>query len=284
MSDKEQLNISSDKNWFVESPTFRGHPKVLKKIEGSWLTMILELTQFCDGSAYLSHMKRIHTARRHTTGMKLSEVAYTVPYMYQAVSDKFLPWCATIPAYPYEYKVDFEAEIGVIVDKVPMGIDVEDAGKYIKYVTIINDISLRTFCAKEVLTGFGFLQGKPHSALGKWSMPVSALENKVWHDNKFHATMIVELNGEQIGKISTSKEMHFDFAQLIAHAAKTRELSKGTLIGSGTVSSSNSDDGFGCLMERNIVTNNNEYLKSGDNIKMYIEEFLDHLLIEQRVA
>ena len=280
----EQLNMFSDKNWFVESPTFRGHPHVLNIIDKPWMSWTLELTQFCDGSAYLSHMKRIHTARRHTTGMKLSEVAYTVPYMYQAVSDKFLPWCAIIPAYPYEYKVDFEAEIGVIVDKVPMGISVEDAGKYIKYVTIINDISLRTFCAKEVLTGFGFLQGKPHSALGKWSMPVSALENKVWHDNKFHATMIVELNGEQIGKISTSKEMHFDFAQLIAHAAKTRELSKGTLIGSGTVSSSNPDDGFGCLMERNIVTNNNEYLKLGDNIKMYINEFPGHLLIDQEVA
>ena len=254
--------------------------KVLKKVEGSRLTMILELTQFCDGSAYLSHMERIRGARGDT----LPESAYEIPLMYQAVSDKFLPWCATISAYPYEYKVDFEAEVGVVVDRVPMGISVEDAGKHIKYVTIINDISLRTFCAKEVLTGFGFLQGKPHSALGKWSIPVSALEDEVWHDNKFHATMIVELNGEQIGKISTSKGMHFDFAQLIVHAAKTRELSNGSLIGGGTVSSSNINDGFGCLMERNIVTDNKEYLKSGDNIKMYIKEFSDHLLIEQRVA
>jgi fumarylacetoacetate (FAA) hydrolase len=242
--------------------------------------MILELTQFCDGSAYLSHMERIRGARGDT----LPESAYEIPLMYQAVSDKFLPWCADIPAHPYEYKVDFEAEVGVIVDRVPMGISVEDAGKHIKYVTIINDISLRTFCAKEVLTGFGFLQGKPHSALGKWSIPVSALEDEVWHDNKFHATMIVELNGEQIGKISTSKGMHFDFAQLIVHAAKTRELSKGSLIGGGTVSSSNINDGFGCLMERSIITDNKEYLKSGDNIKMYIKEFSDHLLIEQRVA
>ncbi|RZD43134.1 MAG: 2-keto-4-pentenoate hydratase [Methanobacteriota archaeon] len=254
--------------------------KVLKKVEGSRLTMILELTQFCDGSAYLSHMERIRGARGDT----LPESAYEIPLMYQAVSDKFLPWCADIPAHPYEYKVDFEAEVGVIVDRVPMGISVEDAGKHIKYVTIINDISLRTFCAKEVLTGFGFLQGKPHSALGKWSIPVSALEDEVWHDNKFHATMIVELNGEQIGKISTSKGMHFDFAQLIVHAAKTRELSKGSLIGGGTVSSSNINDGFGCLMERSIITDNKEYLKSGDNIKMYIKEFSDHLLIEQRVA
>jgi len=244
------------------------------------LTMILELTQFCDGSAYLSHMERIRGARGDT----LPESAYEIPLMYQAVSDKFLPWCATISAYPYEYKVDFEAEVGVVVDRVPMGISVEDAGEKIRYVTIINDISLRQLCAIEIKTGFGFLQGKPHSALGKWSIPVPALEDEVWHDNKFHATMIVELNGEQIGKISTSKGMHFDFAQLIAHAAKTRELSKGSLIGGGTVSSSNINDGFGCLMERNIVTDNKEYLKSGDNIKMYIKEFSDHLIIEQKVA
>ena len=96
--------------------------------------------------------------------------------------------------------------------------------------------------------------------------------------------MIVEVNGEQIGKINTSKEKHFDLAQLIAHAAKTRELSKGTVIGSGTVSSSDINDGFGCFMERNIVTDNKEYLKSGDKVKMYIEEFPRHLLIEQGVV
>ena len=95
--------------------------------------------------------------------------------------------------------------------------------------------------------------------------------------------MVIELNGKQIGKISTSKDMHFDFAQLIAHTAKTRELGKGTLIGSGTVSSHESKDGFGCLMERNIITDNKEYLKSGDNIKMYIEEFKDSLIIDQKV-
>jgi len=253
--------------------------KVLKLVKESWMTMTLELTQFCDGSAYLSHMERIRGARGDT----LPESTYLVPLMYQAVSDKFLPWCADIPAHPYEYKVDFEAEVGVIVDRVPIGISVEDAGEKIRYVTIINDISLRQFCAIEIKTGFGFLQGKPHSALGQQSIPVLTLDEKYWHNNKFHGTMIIELNDKQIGKISTSKDMHFDFAQLIAHAAKTRELGTGTLIGSGTVSSPEQTDGFGCLMERNIVTNNTEYLKSGDRIKMYIEEFKDSLIIDQKV-
>ena len=245
-------------------------------IEPTWN---LNIPQFCDGSAYLSHMKRIRAARGDT----LPESAYEIPLMYQAVSDKFLSWCASIPAYPYEYKVDFEAEVGVITDTVPMGISVEDAGEHIRWITIINDISLRHFCAIEIKTGFGFLQGKPHSALGQQSIPVLTLDEKYWHNNKFHGTMIIELNDKQIGKISTSKDMHFDFAQLIAHAAKTRELGTGTLIGSGTVSSHESKDGFGCLMERNIVTNNTEYLKSGDKIKMYIEEFKDSLIINQKV-
>ena len=245
-------------------------------IEPTWN---LNIPQFCDGSAYLSHMERIRSARGDT----LPESAYKIPLMYQAVSDKFLSWCASIPAYPYEYKVDFEAEVGVITDTVPTGISVEDAGEHIRWITIINDISLRHFCAIEIKTGFGFLQGKPHSALGQQSIPVLTLDEKYWHNNKFHGTMVIELNDKQIGKLNTASGMHFDFAQLIAHAAKTRELSKGTLIGSGTVSSPEQTDGFGCLMERNIVTNNTEYLKSGDRIKMYIEEFKDSLIINQKV-
>jgi fumarylacetoacetate (FAA) hydrolase len=248
-------------------------------IKGSWLSTSFPFTQFCDGSAYLNHAKRIRAARGDT----LPESAYEIPLMYQAVSDKFLSWCEDIPAYPYEYRVDFEAEVGVIVDEVPMGISVEDAGKHIRWITIINDISLRQLCSIEIKTGFGFLQGKPHSSLGKWCIPVRVLSEEQWHDSKFHGTMVIKLNGKQIGKISTSKDMHFDFAQLIAHAAKTRELSKGTLIGSGTVSSHEPKDGFGCLLERNVCHDDDIWMKSGDRIKMYIEGFEDYLIINQEV-
>ena len=251
-----------------------------KKQPGSIVpTWSLTIPQFCDGSAYLSHIKRIRSARGDT----LPESAYKIPLMYQAVSDKFMPWCKPIPAYPYEYKVDFEAEVGVITDTVPMGISVEDADEHIRYVTIINDISLRHFCAIEIKTGFGFLQGKPHSALGQGSIPILSLDKKYWYNNKFHGTMIIELNDKQIGKISTSKDMHFDFAQLIAHAAKTRELGAGTLIGSGTVSSPEQTDGFGCLLEQNICYDDDIWMKSGDRLKMYIEEFEDQLIINQKV-
>ena len=144
-------------------------------IEPTWN---LNIPQFCDGSTYLSHMERIRSARGNT----LPESTYKIPLMYQAVSDKFLSWCASIPAYPYEYKVDFEAEVGVITDTVPMGVSVEDAGEHIRWITIINDISLRHFCAIEIKTGFGFLQGKPHSALGQQSIPVLTLDEKYWHN------------------------------------------------------------------------------------------------------
>ena len=143
-------------------------------IEATWN---LTIPQFCDGSAYLSHMKRIRAARGDT----LPESAYEIPLMYQAVSDIFLSWCEDIPAYPYEYRVDFEAEVGVIVDKVPMGISVEDAGDHIRWITIINDISLRQLCSIEIKTGFGFLQGKPHSALGQGSIPVLSLDLSLIH-------------------------------------------------------------------------------------------------------
>ncbi len=273
MQQIEQLSLFPEENVGTLNPKFK------MKLEGSLMSTTFPLTQFCDGSAYLSHMKRI----RSTRGDTLPESAFYIPLMYQAVSDKFLSWNGSISAFPYEYKVDFEAELGVIIDSVPMGVSVEAAAKRIRYITIINDISLREFCASEIKTGFGFVHGKPHSSLGKWCIPVNTLPSNVWSGSKLNGTMIIELNGEQIGNINTSNTMHFSFAQLISHAAKTRSLSKGTLIGSGTVSSPEPDDGFGCLMERNIVHTDEIWMKSGDRIKMYIEEFKDYLIINQKV-
>ena len=243
-------------------------------------TFTLKIRQFCDGSAYLIHMERLRAAR----GATLPESFKTDPLMYQAVSDKFLMWNEDIHPFPYEYGLDFEAEVGVLVDKVPLGVSVEDAAKYIRYVTIINDISLRKLIPAELSKGFGFLQSKPRSSLGRYCYPIDALR-KYWYDSKLHANMVIELNGNRVGKIDTAREMTFNFAELIAHAAKTRELSINTLIGSGTVSSSTLLDGFGCLMERNAVLDKPEiYMKSGDRIKMYIEGFEGTLVINQKVT
>ena len=244
-------------------------------------TSDVNITQFCDGSAYLIHMERLRAAR----GAKLPDSFNWDPLMYQGVSDKFLLWNENIHPFPEEYGIDFEAEVGVIVNEVPLGTTAENAYKYIKYITIINDISLRKLIPQELAKGFGFFQSKPHSALSKCCHPKLFIKGKFHIDCKLHANMIIELNGERMGKINTAQEMKFDFADLIAHASKTRTLSKGTLIGSGTVSSSVRMDGFGCLMERNAVFNDKPeiYLKHGDRVKMYIEGFEDTLVIDQIV-
>ena len=244
-------------------------------------TSDVNITQFCDGSAYLIHMERLRAAR----GAKLPDSFNWDPLMYQGVSDKFLLWNENIHPFPEEYGIDFEAEVGVIVNEVPLGTTAENAYKYIKYITIINDISLRKLIPQELAKGFGFFQSKPHSALSKCCHPKLFIKGKFHTDCKLHANMIIELNGERMGKINTAQEMKFDFADLIAHASKTRTLSKGTLIGSGTVSSSVRMDGFGCLMERNAVFNDKPevYLKHGDRVKMYIEGFEDTLVIDQIV-
>ena len=244
-------------------------------------TQDLQITQFCDGSAYLIHMERLRAAR----GAKMPDSFTWDPLMYQGVSDKFLLWNENIHPFPEEYGIDLEAEVGVIVNEVPLGTTAENAYKYIKYITIINDISLRKLIPAELAKGFGFFQSKPHSALSKCCHPKLFIKGKFHTDCKLHANMIIELNGERMGKINTATEMTFGFDRLIEHAAKTRTLSKGTLIGSGTVSSSVRMDGFGCLMERNAVFNDKPeiYLKHGDRVKMYIEGFEDTLVIDQIV-
>ena len=244
-------------------------------------TSDVNITQFCDGSAYLIHMERLRAAR----GAKMPDSFRMDPLMYQGVSDKFLLWNENIHPFPEEYGIDLEAEVGVIVNEVPLGTTAENAYKYIKYITIINDISLRKLIPAELAKGFGFFQSKPHSALSKCCHPKLLIKGKFHTDCKLHANMIIELNGERMGKINTATEMTFGFDRLIEHAAKTRTLSKGTLIGSGTVSSSVRMDGFGCLMERNAVFNDKPeiYLKHGDRVKMYIEGFEDTLVIDQIV-
>ena len=246
------------------------------------LTSDLNITQFCDGSAYLIHMERLRASR----GAKMPDSFNWDPLMYQGVSDKFLLWNENIYPFPEEYGIDFEAEVGVIVDEVPLGTTADEAYEHIKYITIINDISLRKLIPQELAKGFGFFQSKPHSALGKYCHEKLQIKGMFHTDCKLHANMIIELNEERVGKINTAQQMTFSFADLIEHAAKTRTLSEGTLIGSGTVSSSVRMDGFGCLMERNAVFNDKPelYLKHGDRVTMYIEGFEDTLIIDQRIA
>ena len=174
------------------------------------LTSDLNITQFCDGSAYLIHMERLRAAR----GAKMPDSFNWDPLMYQGVSDKFLLWNENIHPFPEEYGIDFEAEVGIIVDEVPLGTTADEAYEHIKYITIINDISLRKLIPAELAKGFGFFQSKPHSSLGKCSISPNQWHRYTssWQDSRLHGTMVIELNDEQIGKIDTAAGMTFSFA------------------------------------------------------------------------
>jgi len=155
--------------------------------------------------------------------------------MYQGGSDSFLGPRDDIPTGDEAWGIDFEAEVAVITGDVPMGVGVDDAGKYIQLIMIVNDVSLRGLIPGELAKGFGFFQAKPSSAFSPVAVTPDEL-GSAWLDNKVHLPLLSTLNDEMFGKPEAGVDMTFDFARLIAHAAKSRPLVAGTIIGSGTVS------------------------------------------------
>lgn len=228
---------------------------------------------FLDGSAFLEHVRRVRKARN----APLPENLETDPLMYQGLSDSFLDPTSEIPLLAPEYETDFESEIGVILSGVPMGVSPDSAESSIALVVVLNDISLRGLIPKEIPKQFGFLQSKPASSFAPFAVTKDEL-GSAWHGGRAYVEVQTRLNGELMGRINGS-EMHFSFHQLIAHAARTRTLSPGTIIGSGTVSSSDEKNGVGCLVERRMVeilkngSPSTPFLKSGDRVR--IEAFKD---------
>ena len=223
---------------------------------------------FADGSAFIHHIKLVRKARNAA----LPETIYTVPLMYQAESGRFLNPTENIPQIDFSHGTDFEAEVGVIVDHVPMGIQPEAALKHIKLIVLINDVSLRGLIPEELAQGFGFFQSKPNKALSPMAITLDELEN-AWKDGRIHLPLNVTLNNQFFGR-ANAKEMHFHFGQLIAHAAKTRDLAAGTLIGSGTVANEDATVGSSCLAEKRTLEQINEgkvttpFMKVGDRIQI----------------
>ncbi|MCB0321064.1 MAG: fumarylacetoacetate hydrolase family protein [Bdellovibrionales bacterium] len=221
---------------------------------------------FFDGSAYLEHVK----LARHARGAELPPKLFDVPLMYQGINDCFLPPQHTLPPTFNEYDLDYEYEIGVITTDVPQGIDKQEAHHYIALITLINDFTLRSLVRGEVETGFGFIQSKPPSALGPYAVTPGEL-GEFWKDSRLHATLHVQRNFQDVGKLDTS-EMHFSFADLIAHAARTRALSAGTIIGSGTVSNTQNTAGSACIVEQRMRETlqggsaHTSFLQSGDSV------------------
>ncbi|QKX16567.1 fumarylacetoacetate hydrolase family protein [Microbulbifer sp. YPW1] len=187
---------------------------------------------WADGSAYVNHVELVRKARN----AEMPESFWTDPLMYQGGSDTFLAPREPIKMPQSEgFGIDFEAEIAVITDDVPMGVSPEQALKHIKLVMLVNDVSLRGLIPNELGKGFGFYQSKPSSAFSPVCVTPAQLGDN-WKEGKLHLPLISELNGDKFGEPNAGIDMTFHFGQLIAHAAKTRPLGAGTIIGSGTVS------------------------------------------------
>ena len=202
--------------------------------------------QWADGSAYVNHVELVRKAR----GADMPPSFWTDPLMYQGGSDTFLNPRGPI-RFPEEavpaWGIDFEGEIAVITDDVPMGASREQALRAIRLIMLVNDVSLRGLIPAELAKGFGFFQSKPSSSFSPVAVTPDELGD-AWRDGKVCLPLCVDLNGEPFGRADAGKDMTFDFADLIMHAARTRSLCAGTIIGSGTVSNKGADGGPGATV------------------------------------
>ena len=228
--------------------------------------------EFVDGSAYLPHVERVRRAR----GAEVPESFYTDPLMYQATSAGFYGPRDAVRVVSEDYGIDLEAEIVVITDDVPMAATPEQAAAHIQLIGLVNDVSLRNLIPGELNKGFGFLQSKPRSALS----PVFVTPDELgasWRDNKVHLPLLTHINGEWFGAPEAGVDMQFDFSQLVAHAARTRPLSAGTIVGSGTIANQDTSKGASCFAEKRTVETlrdgkpSTPFMKFGDVVRIEMQ-------------
>lgn len=224
---------------------------------------------WADGSAYVNHVELVRKAR----GAEMPESFWSDPLMYQGGSDSFLAPHAPISMGSEDWGIDFESEIAVITDDVPMGVAAEQAASHVQLLMLVNDVSLRNLIPAELAKGFGFYQSKPSSAFSPVAITPDEL-GKAWQGNKVHLPLRTWLNGELFGEPEAGVDMTFDFAQLVEHAAKTRPLIAGTVIGSGTVSNYDRSRGSSCLAEKRMLETieegqpSTEFLRFGDRVRI----------------
>lgn len=228
--------------------------------------------EFVDGSAYLPHVARVRRAR----GAEVPESFYVDPLMYQGVSAGFYGPRDPVRVPSEGDGIDLEAEVVIVTDDVPMAVTPGQAAAHIQLIGLINDVSLRNLIPNELAKGFGFLQSKPRSALSPVFVTPDELGD-AWQDNKVHLPLLTHINGAWFGAPEAGVDMQFDFAQLIAHAAKTRPLSAGTIVGSGTVANEDTSRGASCFAEKRTV----ETLETGKPITPFMQ-YGDVVRIEMR--
>lgn len=212
--------------------------------------------------------------------------------MYQGGSDSFIGPTDPILAADEAWGVDFEGEIAAITDDVPMGVSAHEAERHIKLLMLVNDVSLRNLIPGELAKSFGFFQSKPATAFSPVAVTPDEL-SEAWHDSKVHLPLTVTLNGQRFGAPNAGEDMTFSFADLIAHAAKTRVLGAGSIIGSGTISNQDRSRGSACIAERRSLEQiefgnpRTPFLKFGDRVRMEMLDPDGHSIfgaIDQHVA
>ena len=197
----------------------------------------------------------------------------TDPLMYQGCSDHFLGPRDPILAANEEWGIDFEAEVAVVTDDVPIGVSPNDAARHIRLLMLVNDVSLRNLIAAELAKGFGFVHSKPASSCSPVAVTPDEL-GEAWDGSKIHLPLLSHLNGKLFGQPDTGSDMCFDFPTLISHAAKTRQLGAGTVIGSGTISNYDRARGFSCIVEKRmheIVEQGSattQFMRFGDRVRI----------------
>lgn len=241
--------------------------------ECSVMAPIPRAYHWADGSAYVTHVELVRKARN----AELPSTFWEDPLMYMGASDAFIGANDDILIENEDWGIDFESEVAVIVDDVPAGTKAKDALKHIKFVVLVNDVSLRNLIPNELSKQFGFYQSKPWTSFSPVAVTPDVLGD-AWRDGKLQLPLNSKLNSILIGSPNAGVDMTFNFAQLIEHAAKTRSLTAGTIIGSGTVANQNSLNGSSCLAEVRCleVINNGEaktpFMKFGDLIEIEMED------------
>ncbi len=254
--------------------------------------------QWADGSAYVNHVELVRKAR----GAEMPETFWTDPLMYQGGSDSFIGPRDPVLVADEAYGIDMEAEVAVIVDDVPMGATPEVAGGRIRLVVLVNDVSLRNLIPAELAKGFGFFHAKPSTAFSPVAVTPDEL-GAAWDGRKVSLPLLTSINGDLFGRPRADVDMTFDFPTLIAHAARTRPLCAGTVVGSGTVSNkldggpgkpvSEGGAGYSCIAEIRMVETIGEgapktgFLKFGDRVRIEMNDAGGHSIfgaIDQEIA
>lgn len=252
----EQLERDNDRGVFPFAPN-----KVAAPLPRAY--------QWIDGSAYVNHVELVRKSR----GVEMPPSFWTDPLVYQGGSDDLLGAMQDVAMASEEHGIDLEAEVAVIVDDVPMGVTAEQARTHIQLLMLVNDWSLRNLAPGELAKGFGFFQSKPSTAFSPVAVTPDEL-GQAWDGGKVNLPLVSHINGQPFGRPNAGSDMTFDFPQLIAHAARTRRLRAGAIIGSGTVSNVDRSLGSSCLVEKRTLEQiadgqpRTPYLKFGDRVRI----------------